>query len=155
MIYGTPDDRNISRLITLIRRHSLIPLPASGRSVFQPVHAADLALCTAAVLGSPGSIGKSYNVPGGSAHTLREMVTIIAGLLGRRVRVIPVPYRTALFAVRLARAIHPGLRLDTEQIERLRENKSFDYTDAAGELGYTPMTFPEGLQRQMHGMGLL
>ncbi|UCF05260.1 MAG: NAD(P)H-binding protein [bacterium] len=155
MIYGAPDDRNISRLIGLVHRHSLIPLPASGRSVFQPVHVTDLASCIAAALGSPESIGKSYNVPGGSAHTLREMVTIVAGLLGRRVRVVPVPYWTALIALRLAKAIRPGLRLDTEQIERLREDKSFDYTDAARELSYTPMTFPEGVKKQMHGMGLL
>jgi len=153
MIFGTPDDRNMSRLIRLVRRRRIIPLPAAGRSVFQPVHADDLASCIVASLASKTSVGKSYNVPGGSAHSLREIVSIIAGLLGKRVHVAPVPLGAALLAVRLAKSLRPGMRLDTEQVERLRENKSFDYSEAARDVGYAPMSFPDGVRRQIVEMG--
>ena len=150
MIYGVPDDRNISRLVRFIERSFIAPLPGYGRARFQPVHVTDLARCILACLSSGASVGKSYNVPGGSAHSLAEIVRIIAGLLGRRVLIVPVPILLASLAARML----PG-RIDPEQIERLREDKTFSYDEAARDLDYSPMTFEEGLRLQLEAMGAL
>jgi nucleoside-diphosphate-sugar epimerase len=150
MIYGTPDDRNISRLVRLVAKYGVVPLPGGGRARFQPVHVKDLARCISACLESEASIGKSYNVPGGSSHSLGEIVRIIAGLLRKRVITLPIPLAPALFAARILL-----LRIDPEQIERLREDKTFSYEDAGHDLGYTPMTFEEGLRLQLEAMGLI
>jgi len=149
MIYGTPDDRNISRLVRLVARSPVVPLPGGGRARFQPVYVGDLARCIAACLESDASIGKTYNVPGGSAHSLGEIVLIIARLLDKRVLALPVPLSMALLAARMM-----GPRLDPEQIERLREDKVFSFDDAAVDLDYVPMTFEEGLRLQLDAMGL-
>jgi nucleoside-diphosphate-sugar epimerase len=140
MIYGTPDDRNISRLVRLVRRSAVVPLPGGGKARFQPVHVTDLARCILGCLANDASIGKSYNVPGGSAHSLSEIVRTIARLLGKRVLTVPVPLALASLAVRV---LAPGL--DPEQIERLREDKVFPYDDAARDIGYSPMTFEDGV----------
>lgn len=150
MIYGTPDDRNISRLVRFVRGRRLVPLPGGGKARFQPVHAADVARCISYCLSSDAGIGKSYNIPGGSAHSLKEIIEIIAGLLGKRVLTLPVPLLPALLVARILR-----LRIDPEQIERLREDKTFSYDDAATDLGYAPMTFEEGLRLQLESMGLI
>ena len=150
MIYGTPDDRNISRLVRLIKRLYLVPLPGGGRARFQPVHARDLARCIAACLSSRESVGKSYNVPGGSAHSLAEIVRMIAWLLGKRILIVPVPIALASIA---ARVLGPGL--DPEQIARLKEDKTFSYEEAEMDLGYSPMTFEEGLRIQLEAMGVV
>jgi nucleoside-diphosphate-sugar epimerase len=139
MIYGTPDDRNISRLVRFLERSRVVPLPSAGKARFQPVHVTDLARCILACLSIAGSIDKSYNVPGGNAHSLAEIVRIIAGLLGRRVFIVPVPLALASLAVRTM-----GQRIDPEQIERLREDKTFSYDKAARDLNYSPMPFEEG-----------
>ena len=91
-----------------------------------------------------------YDVPGGSAHSLRDMVAIIAEALGKRVSFVPVPLALASLASKLA-----GSRIDPEQIERLREDKTFSYDAAAADLGYAPMTFEEGIRLQLRAMGLL
>ncbi len=150
MIYGTPDDRNISRLVRLVAKYGVVPLPGGGRARFQPVHVRDLALCVSACLDSNSSVGKSYNVPGGSAQSLAEIVKMISRLSGKRAVLIPVPLRLALLAVKVT-----GSRIDPEQIERLREDKTFSYEDAAADLGYAPMTFEEGLRFQLEAMGLV
>jgi len=150
MIYGTPDDRNISRLVRLVARSPVVPLPGGGRARFQPVHVRDLAGCIAACIETDAGIGSSYDVPGGSAHSLSEIVRIIAGLLGKRVLTPPVPLAAASLAAELI-----GSRIDPEQIERLREDKIFSYDDAARDLGYAPMTFEEGVRLQLDAMGLL
>jgi nucleoside-diphosphate-sugar epimerase len=154
MIYGVPADRNISRLIRLVQRSPIIPLPAGGSSVFQPVHVEDLASCILAALKREESVGKTYNVPGGSAHTLKEIVTVIAGILGKRITTVTVPFALADLAVRMYERLARNPRLRREQILRLREDKSFEYTEAAGDLGYAPMTFREGVARQIVVMGL-
>jgi nucleoside-diphosphate-sugar epimerase len=154
MIYGTPADRNISRLIRFVNRSRVIPLPAGGRSIFQPVHVDDLASCIIAALKCKASTGRTYNVPGGSAHTLREIVSIIAELLGRPVSTIPVPFVLADLAAGLYEHFASRPKLRREQILRLREDKSYDHTEAARDLGYEPMTFREGISRQLAAMNL-
>ena len=154
MIYGGTADRNISRLIRLVRRTTVIPLPGGGRSLFQPVHVDDLAACIVAALERLQSIGKTYNVPGGSAHSLKEIVRIIAELLGKRVSTLPVPFALADLAVRAHERLAHTPRLRREQILRLREDKSYDYSEAARDLGYAPMSFREGVTRQIAAMDL-
>ena len=149
MIYGTPDDRNISRLVRLVARSPVVPLPGGGRARFQPVHVRDLAGCIAACLGRDTGIGRSYDVPGGSVHSLGEIVRMISKLLVKRVVPVPVPLPLALLAVKMT-----GSRIDPEQIERLREDKVFPYDDAARDLGYAPMTLEEGLRLLLEAMGL-
>ena len=150
MIYGTPDDRNISRLVKFVGKRRIVPLPGGGKARFQPVHVKDLALCIASCISRNAGIGKIYDVPGGSAHSLRDMVAIIAEALGKRVSFVPVPLALASLASKLA-----GSRIDPEQIERLREDKTFSYDAAAADLGYAPMTFEEGIRLQLRAMGLL
>lgn len=152
MIYGTPADRNISRLIRLVKRAPVIPLPGGGGSIFQPVHVDDLASCIIAALERPESAGKTYNIPGGSAHTLREIVSMTAELLGRRVITFPVPFALADIAVRAYERLARSPKLRREQILRLREDKSYDYSEAASELGYAPMPLREGVSRQIRSM---
>lgn len=155
MIYGTPADRNISRLIHLVRRSPVIPLPGGGGSIFQPVHVDDLASCIVAALERPASEGKAYNVPGGSAHSLEEIVAIIAGLLGRKVLTVPVPFALADAAVRAYERLARRPKLRREQILRLREDKSYDYSEAARDLGYAPVPFKEGVERQLTLIGFV
>jgi uncharacterized protein YbjT (DUF2867 family) len=155
MIYGTSEDRNVSKLIRFVRKWPIVPLPGGGKSIFQPVHVDDLAGCVLAALKTPSSAGKSYDVPGGSAHTLREIVGIIAGILGRKVLTVPFPLGLASTAVAFQEKLlpHPFIRL--EQIERLREDKRYDWSETAKGLGCAPRPFVDGVRLQIQSMGLI
>jgi nucleoside-diphosphate-sugar epimerase len=151
MIYGTPLDRNMSKLIKYISRRRVIPLPGGGKSLFQPVSAFDLASCITTALISPAAAGKSYEISGGSVHQLREIVEMIAGMLGRKVTMIPVPLRAAVSVLKIL----PSPPVKPAQIMRLLEDKVFDHSAAAADLGLSPVTLEEGLRRQIELMGLL
>ena len=152
MIYGTRDDRNISRLIELVRRHSILPIPRSNRHAFQPVHVDDLAYCIAESLKRPSAVNKAYNIAGASAYSLKEIVRIIAAVLGKRLITIPIPISIANAAARLAGALSRRASLQREQLLRLSENKSFDYSDATDDLDYRPMSFEEGIGKAIETM---
>jgi uncharacterized protein YbjT (DUF2867 family) len=155
MIYGTPLDRNMSKLIGYISRKRLVPLPGGGRSLFQPVSAFDLASCLTAALISPAAVGKSYEISGGSVHTLSEIVDMIAGMLGRTVLKVPVPLRAAAAAIGLAGKVLPSVPVRRAQVMRLLEDKVFDHSAASADLGFSPVTLETGLRRQLGLMGLL
>jgi len=145
MIYGTPDDRNVSQLIRLVRKWSVVPLPGGGKAIFQPVHVNDLASCVLAAFKTSASVGKTYNVPGGSAHSLREMIEIIAGALGKKVSTVSVPLPLAETGAALLGLAGRRYARSAEQIRRLREDKQYDYTEAARDFGYSPRPFAEGV----------
>ncbi|MCX5752872.1 MAG: NAD-dependent epimerase/dehydratase family protein [Candidatus Krumholzibacteria bacterium] len=149
MIYGNSEDRNISKFIRLIMKYRIVPLPGGGKSIFQPVHVDDLAACILAALKTPASAGKSYNVPGGSAHSLREIVEIIAGILKKRVLIVPFPLALAEAAAGLQEKLLPRPFIHREQIERLREDKRYDYSEAARDFGYAPRSFAEGVSEEI------
>jgi len=149
MIYGTSEDRNISKFIRLVRKSPIVPLPGGGKAVFQPVHVDDLAGCIMAALTNRSSAGKTYDVAGGSAHTLREIVGIIAELLGKRVLTVPVPIGLAAAAATLQEKLLPRPLISREQVERLREDKRYDWADAAKDLGFAPRPFTQGVAQEI------
>lgn len=155
MIYGVPRDRNISRLVRLVARRRLVPLPGGGRSRFRPVTYDDLAAAILACLEREISIGRSYTISGGSAHTLREIASMAAELTGRRPLFVPVPLRLAALAAGALPALAARFGLRGEQILRLLEDKDLGHEEAAADLGFSPVSFPEGLRRQVEAMGLL
>jgi nucleoside-diphosphate-sugar epimerase len=115
----------------------------------------DLASCIISALKTPASVGKSYNVPGGSAHSLREIVEIISGILGKKVLIVPFPLALAEAAAGLQEKLLPHPLIHREQIERLREDKRYDFSEAARDLGYAPRELRAGIEqeiREMSGM---
>jgi nucleoside-diphosphate-sugar epimerase len=152
MIYGTPEDRNISKFIRLVRKSPIVPLPGGGKAIFQPVHVDDLASCILAALKAPASAGKTYDIPGGSAHTLREIVQIIARTLGKTIITVPVPIGLAAAGASLQAKLLGRSVITREQIERLREDKMYDWAEATKDLGHSPRQLREGIEQEIRLM---
>jgi uncharacterized protein YbjT (DUF2867 family) len=102
MIYGGPDDRNMCRLLTLLRRSPVIPLPDGGRGLHQPIHVDDLADVLLRAVESDVAVGRRYDVAGPRALPLREIVDEAAAAVGRRVVCVPVPLGPAIALAGLA-----------------------------------------------------
>lgn len=145
MIYGTPDDRNMARLLRLLRRSSIVPMPGGGRHLQQPVHVADVAQAVVAALESPASIGRAYDIAGPEALTLRKVVDEAAAALGRRASAVSLPLQPMVGAARLYERFARHPRLKPEQLERLAEDKAFDIGAARADLGYAPRSFRDGI----------
>jgi uncharacterized protein YbjT (DUF2867 family) len=152
MIYGTPLDRNISKLIRYVTTHGSIMLPGGGKALFQPVTAQDLASCITASLFSQAAAGKSYEISGVSVLSLKEIVEMIAHHAGRDIRPIPVPLRMVVMGLRIMEMAGRTPPVRADQVKRLLEDKVFDHSAAASDLGFSPVTFEEGLRREMELM---
>lgn len=148
MIYGAPGDRNMARLLRLVRRSPLIPLPGGGAGLQQPVHVDDLAGAVVAALSAPEAMGREYDIAGPEPLALRDVVAQSAAAVGRSPRVVGLPLAPAVAAARLYERVSGRPRLRAEQVGRLAEDKAFDIGPARRDLGFDPRPFAVGIREE-------
>ncbi len=149
MIYGTPGDRNMIRLVRWLDRYPLLPVFGNGRSLQQPVHVSDVAWALVQVLESSEAIGRQFNLSGLEALSFNEVVRITAKLLGRRVHRFHIPSEPMVALLQFAESINIKLPIKSEQILRLNEDKSFSHLEAKKIFGYRPKSFEEGIRDEV------
>ncbi|QNU66804.1 NAD(P)H-binding protein [Ruminiclostridium herbifermentans] len=145
MIYGTPRDRNMWRLIKYLKKINIIPILGDGTYLQQPVYVKDLADAIVKAYESPVSIKKEYNISGAKALTYNEVVDLTAKALGKKVIKIHVPSKLSYNLLRAYEKVSKKPILKAEQVLRLNENKAFSHEEAKADFGYSPTTFEEGI----------
>ena len=153
MIYGDPGDRNLSRLLPLLRRVPVLPVPG-GRQLQQPVHAADVADAVLAAAERPAAAGHTYDVAGPEPLTFTDLLQTAARAVASRTRFVPVPVSPIIAAARGYELLSRNPRIRAEQVRRLAEDKAFAIDDAIRDLGYAPRPFAEGIRAEARAMGL-
>lgn len=148
MIYGAAGDRNLARLLRVLRRVPIFPLPAGGRRLQQPVHVEDLAAALSAAVRTDAAIVRTYDIAGPEALTFRQLVAEAATAVGRRPLFVNVPLRPAIAVLRGYERVSRRPRIKAEQLERLAEDKAFSIAEANRDLGYAPRSFRDGIRAE-------
>jgi uncharacterized protein YbjT (DUF2867 family) len=158
MIYGAAGDRNLSRLLPLLRRVPVLPVPGGGGRLQQPVHVTDLAAAVLNAVQRPETAGRVYDVAGPEPLTFAALLRDSADATGHQVRLVPVPLGPVIAATRgyerLARQLGRQPRIRAEQWQRLAEDKAFMIDDAVRDLGYAPRSFTAGIRAEATALGL-
>ena len=154
MIYGAPDDRNVNRILRLLRRFPRrvpipLPLPDGGRHTVQPVFVDDMVAAFVAAIETPGADGPPIAVAGPEAITYRAMIETCAAALGRRVFVVSVPLAVLAGLARALGRIGLPSPIDVAELNRAAEDKSFDINDLQVRLGIEPRSFADGLKLKL------
>jgi len=153
MIYGAAGDRNLSRLLPLLRRAPVLPVPG-GRQLQQPVHVADVASAVLSAAERSGSAGSTYDIAGPEPMTFAELLRTCAVAVRSRTRFVPVPLAPLITMARGYERFSRHPRIKAEQLQRLAEDKAFAIGAAAADLGYAPCPFTEGITAQARAMRL-
>ena len=154
MIYGAPGDRNLSRLLALLPRVPVLPVPGGGRQLQQPVHVADVADAVLNAVERPAAAGHCYDVAGPEPFSFAELLQICVRAAGSQTRFIRVPLAPLVTAVRCYEMLSARPRIRAEQLQRLAEDKAFAVDDAVRDLGYSPRPFTEGILAEARALGL-
>jgi nucleoside-diphosphate-sugar epimerase len=149
MIYGTPGDRNMIRLVRWLSCWPLLPVFGDGRSLQQPVHVSDVAWAVVQALETPATIGRQFNISGATPLTYNDVVRLTAQALGRHVQRLHIPAQPVVALLKVFERLGIRLPIKAEQILRLNENKAFSHAEAAATFGYTPMAFDQGIQQEV------
>jgi nucleoside-diphosphate-sugar epimerase len=149
MIYGTPNDRNMIRLVRWLDRWPVLPVFGNGRSLQQPVHVSDVAWAVVQALDVPATIGRQFNISGAAPLSYNEVVRLTAQALGRPIRRLHIPARPMVAALQATERLGIPLPIKAEQVLRLNEDKAFSHAEAAEAFGYTPMAFEQGIRQEV------
>ena len=149
MIYGTPADRNMVRLLRLIKSSPIVPVFGTGQSLQQPVHVEDVAWAICEVLDSPGTVRREYNISGSSPVNFNDVIHTAAKALGRRPVVVHLPVKPVVYLLRIVERCRVLLPIKSEQILRLNEDKSFHHDEARSDFGYKPRDFADGIESEV------
>ena len=145
MIYGAARENNVLRIASLIRRFHIIPLPGGGRSLIQPIHAADVVEAVVRAAGKPGLKRAVIHLGGPDAIPYRAFLQAIAAASGSWVMVPPLPVSLLRLAAQLS-AFLPGIpTIRDAEVLRLLEDKAVDVNEMKDILGFTPRPLEQGL----------
>jgi uncharacterized protein YbjT (DUF2867 family) len=98
----------------------LLPLPAGGRMLVQPVHLDDVVAGIVALLEAPPAAVQTFHFAGAQPFALRDYLGDLRAALGERGRLHVLPLPAALFRAGAGLAGHlPGSMLDAETADML------------------------------------
>ncbi|MBE0680752.1 MAG: NAD(P)H-binding protein [Anaerolineales bacterium] len=149
MIYGSPRDRNMWRLIRLLRLTPVMPIFGDGESLQQPIFVDDVAQAVLRALQTDATIGKSYNIAGKAPLAYNQVIDTVASALGRRVWKLHLPYMPIVRILQFTEQIRLRLPIKAEQVLRLNENKAFSNEEAQRDFGFSPRGFEEGIRTEI------
>ena len=153
MIYGSPRDRNMWRLIRFMRTSPIVPVLGDGDSLQQPVYVDDVAQAVINSLSTDETICKNYNISGKHPLTYNEVIDTIARQMKKRIEKIHMPSRPVVSLLRLFERMRIPFPIKAEQVLRLNEDKAFSYTEAQRDLDYDPLSFEDGIKLELEHVG--
>ena len=127
------------------------PIVGTGNSLMQPICAEDLADVIAAAALNDVAIRKEYNVAGKEPIAYRSLMEEIAKDLGKKRIFVTIPYPVCLACGYLGELI-PNSLVNLERIQRLKEDRVFDYSLARDELGFSPRSFQDGVVLEIQAL---
>lgn len=145
MIYGSPRDRNMWRLIRFMKFSPIIPIFGDGNYLQQPIFVDDVAQAVVSCLSNDKTIGKSYNIAGKQSLTYNAVIDTIAKGMNKRIWKIHIPSKPVVGLLTLFEKIRTPFPIKAEQVLRLNEDKAFSYEEAERDFGFSPRSFEEGI----------
>jgi len=146
MIYGTPDDRNIIRLVRWIDKFPILPVVGNGNNLQQPIFVKDVAKSIILILNNENTFMKSFNIAGAKSITFNEIIYNINFELNKNCRIIYLPSKIVIKLFKILEKLKVKLPIKSEQLERLNEDKSFNYENAKKVFNFDPLSFKQGIK---------
>lgn len=152
MIYGSPRDKNLHKLIKFCHRYRLFPIFGSGKQLLQPVHTEDIAQALLNAWKRPEVRG-AYDLSGASIVNFGELLALVEKTINKPIRQINLPLNLGLWlATLLESTLGKKSPVRREQILRLQEDKAYPHDAAQKDLDFLPRTLEVGLQEEVELM---
>ena len=143
MIYGGRQENNIQRLIRLLQKLPVIPVPGGGKHQVQPIYVDDVVRCLFSAAHHEWQ-GPNVVPVAGPGLSWREMAQHCAAAINRRCSVLSVPTAPAILALDCLRRlgvspVHPDV------IRRFSEGVDIPLDAMSQQLGLVPRDFASGV----------
>lgn len=154
MIYGGSEDNNFYKMLNFIINRGFFVVFGSGENLIQPVYVDDVADAVLRVLENPSTFGKTYEICGKNAIKYNEMLKTVKNKLKRDFKIIRLPIGASKLAVDVYKKIVKDSDFNSDQIDRMKIDKAYSYAEAQKDFGFNPISFEEGLEKEIKETGL-
>lgn len=120
VVFG-PGDGFFNRFAGMARLSPVLPLVGGGGTRFQPVYVGDVAEAVVAGLTRPDAVGRTYELGGPRASSMRELMSYMLGVIERRRKLVTLPWGLASALARLTEIL-PDPPLTRDQVELLKHD---------------------------------
>ena len=143
LVYDGFEDRNIARMIRVVRRYRVLPIARPSSGLRQPIHADDIAKAILGAIDNPAAHGRAFNIAGGEVLTYRAMVERVFQSQGLRPRLLslPVSWLRGAFALAARFGLLRETGFGSAVFERMNQDLVFDNADGLEILDYRPRRF--------------
>ena len=150
MIFDGKNDQNVAKFAAMVKKLPVMPIVGRGKALLQPLHKSDLADAIWRVMQNPEiARNQIYTVSGQAPMTLKEMLSVLGRVQGKRVRFVNVPMGLAAPAVKAVWFVSFHKIDYREKIYRLCEDRAFDHEKISRDLGYSPLPFEARLKENL------
>jgi NADH dehydrogenase len=156
MVIG-PRDQTTTLLLRLLRLSPIVPLVGDGQQRLQPIWHEDLGRAVAAALEREDLSCRVLEVAGGDVTTPRQLVELMASLIGKRPRFMRLPRRSVTVLSRLACALGLTPPLNRAKLTMLLEGSVIEPPEAnalEGLIERPPTSLRDGLKALLHDLPL-
>lgn len=143
LVYDGYNDRNIARMMRLVRRSRVLPIARPSSGLRQPIHADDISKAIIGALDNPRAAGRAFNIAGGEVLTYRAMAERVfrsQGLTPRFI-VLPVSWLRLAFGLAARAQLLRESGFGSAVFARMNQDLVFDVADGLEVLGYAPRRF--------------
>ena len=149
MIFGTPEDRNIIKLIKWINKYPIIPIPGNGSALQRPIYVKDLSWAVVESILSKKTIKKIINISGKDYISYISIIKTIENKMRRNIIKLHINKTFSILICRLFEFLKLPFPLKAEQIRRINENKLFVNNDAINLIKYSPIKFDKAIKEEI------
>ena len=145
MIFGSPKDRNMIKLIKWIDKVPFIPIFGQGNNFQQPIYVKDLAWSIVEIIENEKTFNEIFDLSGPEPLTFRYVIRTISFYLKKKPLMFFLPYLFIYKVLLLIEYFGIKIFIKSEQILRLNEDKIFRSDKAKKIFGYKPTEFNKAI----------
>ena len=133
-------------------RFKIFPIFGDGQNYMQPIYIEDLANTFYEIIKFKElTFNKRYILAGKKPIKYIDMLKLIERKLKKRILYIKIPIKLSIFLIKICEIIFfKKLGINTSQVERLSEDKVYDYSEAKKDFLFNPKSFEEGIEIQIN-----
>jgi nucleoside-diphosphate-sugar epimerase len=149
MIYGGYQERNVQRLVSVLKRFPIIPIPGGGRQLVRPIYVDDLVECMFRAVQKVWDAPTAFAVAG-PPITWRDMAAACAEAMALKRSFVTIPLSPAITLFEILRWM--GVKAPNPDIlRRFSESPEFSTQEMTSLLGVIPRPFEAGIRQAIRG----
>jgi nucleoside-diphosphate-sugar epimerase len=141
LIYGLGRDKNVSTIISFVKRFGFFPLFGAAKGKRQPIRLEDVAKACILALNARNIANQAYNITGAETLTYDEMVKRIFQILKKKPYLVHLPLNVFRIAIKILHILPNFRGFTAAMAERMNQDLVFDCSEARKDFNFQPSAF--------------